>query len=227
MFAMSYAPGTPPYVELHAPSAYSFLDGASMPDELAEQALLLGHRALALTDHDSLSGAMELAVSAQETKGLRPIFGAEVTVKMAGRSGPSGAAGDRSGSSRGALGAEDPRHLTLLVQDRRGWANLCRLISLAHSHTRDGPGRRGRDKAGSSAASGGGQPSVTLAQVIDHAEGLVCLRGCAARGIHEPEPLRKLLDAFGPGSLRVELQRPYSRHDHARTRMLARRRPGA
>ncbi|MGA8352589.1 MAG: error-prone DNA polymerase [Solirubrobacteraceae bacterium] len=200
---MPCAPGTPPYVELHAHSAYSFLDGASMPDELAQQAQLLGHRALALTDHDSLSGAMELALSAQEIKGLRPIFGAEVTVKV----------GD---------GGQGLRHLTLLVRDRSGWRNLCRLISLAHSHTRDGPGRRGREKEGTSSASGGGQPSVTLAQVIDHADGLVCLSGCATRGIHEPEPLRMLLDAFGPDSLRVELQRPYARHDHARNRMLQR-----
>jgi error-prone DNA polymerase len=205
MFAMPHAPGTPPYVELHAHSAYSFLDGASMPDELAQQALLLGHRALALTDHDSLSGAMELAVSAQEIKGLRPIFGAEMTVSL-------GAPGE----------AEDLRHLTLLVADRRGWANLCRLISLAHSHTRDGPGRRGRDKGGTSSASGGGQPSVTPAQVVDHADGLVCLSGCATRGIHEHELLRTLLDAFGPDSLRVELQRPYSRHDRSRNRMLER-----
>lgn len=189
-----------------------------MPDELAEQALLLGHRALALTDHDSISGAMELAVSAQEMQGLRPIFGAELTVKMA-RGGGAPGAGEGGGTPGGP---GDLRHLTLLVADRHGWANLCRLISLAHSHTRDGPGRRGRDKEGTSSASGGGQPSVTLAQVIDHADGLVCLSGCASRGIHEHEPLRRLLDAFGPGSLRVELQRPYSRHDRSRNRMLER-----
>jgi error-prone DNA polymerase len=200
---MPHASGTPPYVELHAHSAYSFLDGASMPQELAQQAQLLGHQALALTDHDSLSGAMELAVSARDIEGLRPIFGAEVTVKM----------------GQGAAGL---RHLTLLVRDRSGWRNLCRLISLAHSHTRDGPGRRGREKEGASSASGGGQPSVTLAQVIDHADGLVCLTGCATRGIHEHEPLRRLLEAFGPDSLRVELQRPYARRDHACNKMLQR-----
>jgi error-prone DNA polymerase len=202
---MPRASGTPPYVELHAHSAYSFLDGASMPEELAQQALLLGHRALALTDHDSLSGAMELAVSARESKELRAIFGAEVTVRVG--------AGEAD---------EDLRHLTLLVADRQGWGNLCRLLTLSHSHTRDGPGRRGRDRAGSSSASGGGQPSVTLQQVAEHAEGLLCLSGCATRGIHEHALLRRLLDGFGPERLRVELQRPYARHDQARNRMLAR-----
>ena len=62
------------------------------------------------------------------------------------------------------------RHLTLLVRDERGWRNLCRIITLAHAHTRDGPGRREL-----------GEPSVELQAVLDHAEGLVCLTGCAAR----------------------------------------------
>jgi error-prone DNA polymerase len=222
--------GTPPYVELHAHSAYSFLDGTSLPDELAEQALALGHQALALTDHDSLSGTMELAVAAGEM-GLKAIFGAEVTVAM--RPEEKREAGDRRGCVRrgvgqrpgaggGERGDDDAhRHLTLLVRDRRGWRNLCRLLTCAHAHTRDGRGRRGRDKAWS-CSSGGGQPSVTLQQVSDHAEGLVCLSGCATHGIHELQPLQALLDAFGPRSLRIELQRPYSRDDHARNRMLQR-----
>jgi error-prone DNA polymerase len=231
-------PGTPPYVELHAHSAYSFLDGTSMPDELAERALALGHQALALTDHDSLSGAMELAVAAGEM-GLKAIFGAEVTVAMeaegqsqgsdrAGRAraaagqGRPGAGRGGPNASRGAPGAGAYRHLTLLVRDRRGWRNLCRLLTCAHAHTRDGPGRRGRDKAWSSSASGGGQPSVTLGQVCDHAEGLVCLSGCAVHGVHERQSLRALREAFGPRSLRVELQRPYAREDRARNRTLER-----
>ncbi|HEY1687993.1 MAG TPA: DNA polymerase III subunit alpha [Solirubrobacteraceae bacterium] len=186
--------GTPPYVELHSHSAYSFLDGASLPDELAARAQELGYGAFALTDHDSLSGAMEFAVAAREAElcaessgRLRPIFGAEVTVLA-----PQG----------------EQRHLTLLVRDRRGWRNLCRLVTHAHAHTRE--------------TRVAGQPSVTLEQVRDHAEGLVCLSGCATHGIHEEAPLRSLLDAFGLDALRVELQRPYTRHDRARNRMLER-----
>ena len=53
------------YVELHCHSAYSFLDGASQPEELVAAAIARGHAALALTDHDSLSGSMEFAQAAQ------------------------------------------------------------------------------------------------------------------------------------------------------------------
>ena len=67
------------YVELHCHSAYSFLDGASHPAELAGAAAEHGYPALALTDHDGLHGAMELA-QALKPLGVRPITGAEVTL---------------------------------------------------------------------------------------------------------------------------------------------------
>ncbi|MBJ7519540.1 MAG: DNA polymerase III subunit alpha [Solirubrobacteraceae bacterium] len=106
------------YVELHAHSAFSFLDGASLPDELAQRAAELGYGTFALTDHDGLYGSMEFAQAAAAV-GVKAIHGAEVTVR------------DR---------ADDPhpaRHLTLLVRDERGWSNLCRLLTRAHAHTRD------------------------------------------------------------------------------------------
>ena len=65
------------YVELHCHSAFSFLDGASLPDELVPAALELGYDALALTDHNSVSGSMEFAVAARAL-GLRAIHGAEI-----------------------------------------------------------------------------------------------------------------------------------------------------
>src|ERR1700724_4610009 len=68
---------TPPYVELHCHSAYSFLDGVSLPQELALSAGELGHAALALTDHNSVSGSMELAQVAAD-HGVRAIHGAEI-----------------------------------------------------------------------------------------------------------------------------------------------------
>src|SRR2546423_11608375 len=89
------------YVELHCHSAFSFLDGASLPDELVPAAQELGYRALALTDHNTVSGSMEFAVAARAL-GLRPIHGAEVDLS-------------------------DGRHLTLLVQDACGWSNLCTI----------------------------------------------------------------------------------------------------
>ena len=103
-----------PYVELHCHSAFSFLDGASLPDELASAALELGYGTLALTDHNSVSGSMEFAVAARGL-GLRAIHGAEVDL-------------------------DDGRHLTLLVQDATGWSSLCRILVRAHAHTRGGPG---------------------------------------------------------------------------------------
>src|SRR5690242_9229645 len=102
------------YVELHCHSAYSFLDGASHPEELAVRAAELGYEALALTDHDGLYGSLEFAHAAK-TFGVRAITGAEVT--LAGGS-----------------------HVTLLVEGTRGYANLCRLLTAAHAHTRP-PGR--------------------------------------------------------------------------------------
>jgi len=171
------------YVELHCHSAFSFLDGASLPDELVAAALELGHGTLALTDHNSVSGSMEFAVSAQAL-GLRPIHGAE-------------------------LDLHDGRHLTLLVQDATGWANLSQLLTRAHAHTREGgPGPPS-------------QPHVPLQDILDRSAGLVCLSGCASRGIHDERTLRRLLQAFGPDRLCVELQRPYLRHDRARNRRLA------
>jgi len=100
------------YVELHAHSAYSFLDGASLPEELAARAAELGYRALALTDHDGVYGSLEFAHAAKAF-GVRPITGAEVTL-------------------------DDGSHVTLLVESALGYANLCRLLTAAHAGTRDG-----------------------------------------------------------------------------------------
>ncbi len=148
------------YVELHCHSAFSFLDGASLPDELVAAAIELGYGALALTDHNSVSGSMEFAVAAQAL-GLRAIHGAEIDL-------------------------DDGRHLTLLVENATGWSNLCRILTRAHAHTREKPGAPS-------------QAFVALETVLDHAEGLVCLSGCALRGIHDEPSLRRLLEAFGSG----------------------------
>src|SRR5579884_2545446 len=73
--------GPAPYVELHAHSAYSFLDAASLPEELAARAAELGYDTLALTDHDGVYGSLEFAHAANHL-GVRPITGAEVTVEL-------------------------------------------------------------------------------------------------------------------------------------------------
>jgi error-prone DNA polymerase len=172
-----------PYVELHCHSAFSFLDGTTQPEELVAAALERGHTALALTDHDTVSGSMEFAQAAKAL-GLRAIHGAEVTLS-------------------------DGRHVTLLVRDAAGWANLCRLLTRAHAHTRDHPSRRIL-----------GTPAVGVADLEAHAEGLVCLSGCARHGVRDEPTMRRLLRIFGPGAFRVELQRPFHRHDRALNRGL-------
>jgi error-prone DNA polymerase len=101
------------YVELHCHSAYSLLDGASHPEELAARAAELGYEALALTDHDGVYGALEFAHAAKAF-GVRPITGAEVTLS-------------------------DGSHITLLVETPQGYANLCRLLTAAHAGTRPKP----------------------------------------------------------------------------------------
>jgi len=196
-----------PYVELHCHSAYSFLDGVSLPQELAQRAGELGYSALALTDHNSVSGSMELAQVAADY-GVRAIHGAELDI-LAGPADGAGAGGD------GAPGEPaETRHLTLLVRDERGWSNLCRIITLAHAHTRERAGGRERT-----------EPWVDVQAVLDHAEGLVCLTGCARRsplagGARDERTARRLLEAFGVEGLYVELQRPYARDDRARNRAL-------
>ena len=172
------------YAELHCHSAYSFLDGASHPDELMTAAAELGYEALALTDHNGVFGSMEHAQAAKAA-GLRALHGAEVDL-------------------------DDGRHLTLLVEDAEGWRNLCRILTRAHTHTREASGGRVVVPA-----------SVPLDVVLDHARGLVCLSGCARQGVRDEPTMRRLLDAFGPGGLRLELQRPFLRHDRALNRGLA------
>jgi error-prone DNA polymerase len=185
------------YVELHAHSAFSFLDGASTPLELAAAAAAQGYPAFALTDHDGVWGSMEFA-HACKGFGIRPITGAELTVRE----------------------GERDLHLTLLVESEAGYRNLCRLLTLAHAHTRDNTPRTAM------------QPWATLEQVEEHAEGLVCLSGCArdgaVAGAFERDDTaggerlaRRLLACFGRDRFRIELQRPYWRRDRARNRWLA------
>ena len=185
------------YVELHCHSSFSFLDGASSPLELAVRAAELGYPALALTDHDGVWGSMEFAVACKGA-GIRPLTGAELTVTTDGRS----------------------HHLTLLVENQTGYANLCRLLTEAHAHTRESRDRRAA------------QPAVDLEALAPRREGLICLSGCAGRGAvasawarRDPgageRAARRLLGCFGRDHFRIELQRPYWRHDRTRNRWLA------
>jgi error-prone DNA polymerase len=208
------------YVELHAHSAFSFLDGASTPLELAAAAASHGYPAFALTDHDGVWGSMEFA-HACKGFGIRPITGAELTVGLR-PAGPVSARGLSlpGESSRSSPPTGETAHLTLLVESEVGYRNLCRLLTAAHAHTRDNTPRTQT------------QPQATLEQVEEHAEGLICLSGCAGEGAVAgafergetaggERVARRLLAAFGRDRFRIELQRPYWRRDRARNRWLA------
>ena len=108
------------YAELHAHSAYSFLDGASTPEELVEEAARLDLRALALTDHNGLYGAVRFAEAAAELD-VRTVFGAELSL----------------GSSRGSTArTEQPDppgpHLLVLARGPEGYRRLSRQLAAAH-----------------------------------------------------------------------------------------------
>jgi error-prone DNA polymerase len=174
------------YVELHAHSSYSFLDGASLPEELAVQAAELGYPALALTDHDGVYGSLEFAHAAKHF-GVRPITGAEVTLA-------------------------DRTHVTLLVETPQGYANLCRLLTAAHAHTRP-LGKESQPPA---------EPALDQRLLEELSGGLVCLSGCARHGlaVRNPNAAARLAQAFGRDRFFVELQRPYERGDARRNAAL-------
>ncbi|RZL83126.1 MAG: DNA polymerase III subunit alpha, partial [Rhodococcus sp. (in: high G+C Gram-positive bacteria)] len=96
---------TVPYAELHAHSAFSFLDGASPPEELVEEAVRLGLEAIALTDHDGFYGVVRFAEAAKELK-MRTVFGSELSL--------------------------DDAHLLVLARGQEGYRRLSREIAAAH-----------------------------------------------------------------------------------------------
>src|SRR3990172_4983542 len=123
------------YVELRCRSAFSFLAGASLPEDLVERAVALGHDTLALADRAGVYGAPRFFQAARKA-GIRPLVGAEVPLTTG-------------------------RTLWLLVENRHGYRNLCRLLTA---------GALGREK---------GETQVGWAEVEEHAAGLFCLAGGA------------------------------------------------
>ena len=134
------------YIELHAASAFSFLQGASLPEALVERAASLGYPALALLDADGLYGAPRFHKAARKA-GLRAIIGAELTIDPrppAHRPEADAPASITAGASgRGARPvlhaarvsaqsvADTQAHwrLPVLVESQEGYRNLCRLIT--------------------------------------------------------------------------------------------------
>ncbi len=192
------------YVELHARSAFSFLEGASLPEALAQQAANLEMPALGILDRDGLYGAPRLNTAAEKL-GLRAHIGAEVSVGDFGVQ-------PLPPQWRPHAIPERPVRLALLCESQVGYGNLSRLIT----------GSKLKQKTK-------GDGVATLRAVREHAEGLVCLTGgdegplaaALARGGRQGcdaarRVLACLLDVFGPGNVYVELQRHRLRAQEAR-----------
>ncbi|HYW32619.1 MAG TPA: PHP domain-containing protein [Gemmatimonas sp.] len=111
-----------PYVELHCHSALSLLDGASLPEALAERAAELGYDALAITDHDEMGGVVRFG-TACEAAGIAGILGVELTVLVPDSPGVRHAREAR------------PTHLTLLAETREGYSNIATLVTRARMDT--------------------------------------------------------------------------------------------
>jgi error-prone DNA polymerase len=219
------------YVELHARSAFSFLEGASLPEELVAVCAHFGSPAMALLDTDGVYGAPRFHLAAQKAK-LKAHIGAEISSCSLY---PVVLSGEGAAQNAGALQSESPNpwqptggigisrsarnekalhlpafRLPLLVSTRAGYQNLCRLITKMKLRGEKGEG------------------AVFQQELEEHANGLICLTGgsegilAAALqkgGIEEARrQIDQLIGIFGPGNVYVELQRHFQREEESRNR---------
>jgi DNA polymerase-3 subunit alpha len=182
---------TPACAHLHVHSEYSLLDGACKIDALAARAAEFGQPALGLTDHGVMNGAVELHKACAK-HGVKPIVGCEIYLV------------DDHTLANGSKGSPSTRvernHLTLLAADDAGYRNLVKLSS-----------------AGFLEGLHRGKPTVDLAQVASHSEGVIALTGCLAsrfcqrlvedRNDDARAHADELLQIFGSENLYFEVQK--------------------
>ncbi|MCR2784128.1 MULTISPECIES: error-prone DNA polymerase [unclassified Microbacterium] len=178
-----------PYAELHAHSSFSFLDGASSPEELVEEAERLGLHALAVTDHDGFYGIVRFAEAA-EARSVKTVFGAELSLELP----------ERPRSSPKANDADPPgHHLLVLARGEEGYHRLAAAIT----HAQLAGGQKGR-------------PVYDLHDLAERADGhwavlTGCRKGAVRAALAEDGPagaareLDLLVDLFGPDAVNVEL----------------------
>jgi error-prone DNA polymerase len=192
------------YVELHARSAFSFLEGASLPEGLMARAADLEMPAIALLDRNGVYGAPRFHTTGKRI-GVRAHVGAEVAVIDAGeRWRPPGYLPHQV--------PKEPVRLPLLVASRVGYQNLCRLITRFKL-------REGKKAEG----------AATLAEVEEYSAGLICLTGgdegplaaALLRGGYDEarRELERLMRIFGRENVYVELQRHFDREEEWRNRI--------
>lgn len=157
------------FIDFHTRSAFSFLEAASLPEDLIQRAADLDHAAMALMDRDNLCGAPRFYMAAKKI-GAKAHIGAEIT---------------------GADGDSYP----LLVENRAGYQNLCRLITSMKLRAPKGKAAASED------------------ELRQYSAGLVCLTG---EGDPTRERFEKLLGIFGPNNVYAELQRHFHRDEEAR-----------
>ncbi|MGI8798948.1 MAG: error-prone DNA polymerase [Pseudonocardia sp.] len=172
------------YAELHCHSNFSFLDGASHPEELVEQAARLGLEAVALTDHDGMYGVVRFAEAAREL-GVRTVYGAELSL---GLTVPQNGIPDPEGT-----------HLLLLARGTEGYRRLCHTISTAQLRGRE-KGKPVYDLAEVAADTAGHVLVLTG-----------CRKGAVRQALQRGGPpaaareLAHLGELFGPENVAVEL----------------------
>jgi DNA polymerase-3 subunit alpha len=173
------------FVHLHLHTEYSLLDGACRIDELVERGAKLGMKAMAITDHGNMFGAVAFH-DACRAKGIKPILGCEAYVAIGSRLDKS-ASGIR----------EAYNHLTLLAANEHGYHNLIKLVSAGYT---EGFYHR---------------PRIDKDLLAQHSEGLVCLSGCLAgeiatlladgRDREARQAVGQLSDMFGPERFYLEM----------------------
>jgi error-prone DNA polymerase len=213
------------YIELHARSAFSFLEGASLPESLIATCAQLGMPAMALLDSDGVYGVPRFHLAAKKAS-LKAYIGAEVTCEILNHvvrsdfeSGLRAEDESKDPYSHnhvtgtgiaGCAGNDHPFRLPLLVASRTGYQNLCRLITRMKLRAKKGEG------------------AVQKEELEDHAHGLVCLTGGAegplATALRQggmEKALRQvehLVGIFGQQNVYIELQRHFQREEETRNR---------
>jgi error-prone DNA polymerase len=208
--------GVVAYAELHCHSNFSFLDGASHPEELVEEAVRLGLEALALTDHDGFYGVVRFAEAARAV-GLPTVFGAEISLGM---TTPQNGVADPQG-----------HHLLILARDSEGYARLGTAISAAQRAGQKGAPCIDLATLADLAATGGGRPADGGGAKRDHGGHWCVLTGCrkgtvpaallAGGPSAAARELGRLVEAFGPDHVAVELWDHGDPLDSARNDALA------
>src|SRR6188472_4113635 len=179
------------YLELHTASAFSFLEAASLPETLVEQAARQGYEALALLDRDGVYGAPRFHRAAIAA-GIRPIIGAELSLSM-----------DRTSHLPHPSHPSHPSHpirLPVLCESQEGYQNLCRLITRMKMRAPKGEG------------------ALTLEDLDGSTRGLVALAGRAALDARRSGvggQMDRLVGLFGRDGVYVELQRHFRREEEA------------